>query len=123
MYVCVCECRAQIAQVQENNYILRVPINLAEFLVSVLVLPTNSLAFHPFLPPAGPFFTLSRIQFSWLSLLFTLVQFSPHFHQKFFGSPVTNSSEVSHSQGQFSGEKVIPWLGKKQYRTHTPGGG
>lgn len=25
--------RAQIAQVQENNYILRVPINLAEFLV------------------------------------------------------------------------------------------
>jgi len=76
----------------------------------------------PFSPPAGPFFTLSRIQFSWLSLLFTLVQFSPHFHQKFFGSPVTNSSEVSHSQGQFSGEKVIPWLGKKQYRTHTPGG-
>jgi len=53
--VCVCECRAQIAQVQENNYILRVPINLAEFLVSVLVLPTNSLAFHPFLPPCWTF--------------------------------------------------------------------
>lgn len=33
VYVCVSWRRAQIAQVQENNYILRVPINLAEFLV------------------------------------------------------------------------------------------
>lgn len=50
---------AQIAQVQENNYILRVPINLAEFLVSVLVLPTNSLAVSLPLGFSSPFFSNS----------------------------------------------------------------
>lgn len=88
--VYVCECRAQIAQVQENNYILRVPINLAEFLVSVLVLPTNSLAFHPF-------YSIFRTFLHPFSNSIFLVEFAfsfpPPFSLKFFGSPVTNSSK------------------------------
>lgn len=97
--VYVCECRAQIAQVQENNYILRVPINLAEFLVSVLVLPTNSLAFHPF-------YSIFRTFLHPFSNSIFLVEFAFYFCSLFppiFSEILWQSSdkqlEVSHFQG------------------------